>query len=471
MKQARTFKEQLVSVSKEKGIRYFSCFTMKTYSELCACVLQMMAPPWLVLVVLVTLFLSPQVKLCDLPEGNTRLVQSFNLKLLRTTFDASGEPNPSVYVGLRLSEDHSLAREAEYLQRLKTSLRSITSSSKSSCQEEPSTGILALHLLALKASCEDLGTPERKKLFTRLKCQLHEDKKQIVTEGDPKSNYYQYSLGILALCINDKKVDVHVIQKLLNAEEQNKFGHGETTSIDTEAMAGLALLCLKRSRLYPEDLTTHTSKVIRNVKEKIVMSQSPEGALGNIYSTPLAVQFLYALGTSNNKQKCSKAVDALLEAVKQGKFSNPMMMSQLMPVLHHKSYLDVAKIDCFNNQDNLFLSLSPGVTPGEDFIHVQLSVEGTPGLVQHFTQVIQVPSRSSLLDILKTAQNQNSHFTFETQDTLSGAFLTSVNGVKASLEERTYWQLLKHPNISLIQGIAEYKPEDGEHIILRLSKW
>ncbi|XP_053552520.1 transcobalamin-2-like [Bombina bombina] len=133
-----------------------------------------MARIWPVLLVVLQYFSVP-VDVCQIPEENTRLTQSLNLKLLRSTLDVSAEPNPSVYVGLRLSDDHSLVREEEYLERLKVSLKTITST-KGQDQEKLSTGILALHLLAMKSSCEDMNTPERKKLITQLKRKLHDEK-------------------------------------------------------------------------------------------------------------------------------------------------------------------------------------------------------------------------------------------------------------------------------------------------------
>ncbi|KAG8456200.1 hypothetical protein GDO86_002116 [Hymenochirus boettgeri] len=379
----------------------------------------MMAYTWLGVVVLLLGHIT-KVDLCDIPDGNNRLVRSLNLKLLRTTLDTSVDPNPSIYIGLRLSEDHSLQRESDYLQRLKTQLQSIISGLKSVKQEQPSTGIIALYLMALKSSCEDMEKPDIMRLITRLKHLLHEEKKQI----------------------------------------------------DTEAMAGMAFLCLKNSSLYSPTLTSEVEQAISSVKEKILKSQNKDGSFGNIYSTPLAVQFLSAFRTLKDSEECPKATNALLESMKQGKFSNPMMMSQLMPVLHHKSYLDIADVQCINNEDNLFVSpntvVVPDVAVGER-VSIRIIVQLPSN--QPFTTSIEVPSRSSLLDILNVAEKQNANFTFKTKNTLYGPFLTTVNGVTASSEERTYWQLLKDPNTPLEEGVADYKPEDGEIIILRLSKF
>lgn len=92
---------------------------------------------------------------------------------------------------------------------------------------------------------------------------------------------------------------------------------------------------------------------------------------------------------------------------------------------------------------------------------------------------------------------------FHTQDTFQGPFLTEVQRLEARQDKRNYWQLLKAPNISLEMGewwvgvpgevagvphspmaavspqtivplstgIADYKPQNEETLILRLSKW
>ncbi|XP_071998263.1 transcobalamin-2 isoform X2 [Engystomops pustulosus] len=418
-----------------------------------------MAVKWLVLVILVQAFILP-VQLCEFPEESNHLAKSLNLKLLRTTLD-SNDANPSVYVGLRLSDDHNLEKENVYFQRLKTSMEAMSTSRLGIKEGEPKTGLVALQLMAQKVSCDDTNPSVRNRLITHMKYHLHKEKENIAQNGKPLSNFYQYSLGILAMCINEKFVDRHVVHKLVLAEEQNQFGHGESISVDTEAMAGMALLCVKRFNNYPRELVSHIKKSVKSIKDKIVASQNTEGELGNLYSTPLAVQFLSALGSRKDKDTCSKAIASLIDGMKEGQFSNPMMMSQLMPVLFHKSYLDVANVDCENNP--LLIPSVPtlhDVVVGEEFIHVRLVVEG-----QNFNEMIEVPSRSSLLDILKTAQKQKSKFSFETKNTLYGPYLTTVNNVGG------YWQLLKEPNISLLQGISDYRPEDGETIILRLGSF
>ncbi|XP_072272078.1 transcobalamin-2 isoform X2 [Pyxicephalus adspersus] len=410
-----------------------------------------MALSWLVLAILVQAF-TVQARLFEIPEDQKHVVRNLNVKLLKATSDK--EANPSVYVGLRLSEEHNLEKENEYFQRLKP--QDLCSSSLNIKDSEPKTGLIALHLMAQKASCDD---KHRIRLITCLKHHLLKEKESIVLYSKPLTSYYQYSLGILALCVNDKLIDKHFINKIIFAEENNQFVHGGSISIDTEAMAGLTLLCLKNSNKYPREEVIYMKKAIKSIKDKILNSQGTDGHLGNIYSTPLAVQFLLALGGQSGREPCSKAIQALLEAVNQGKFSNPMMMSQLMPVFHRKSYLNLANIKCDAMTDKpLSIPASPReVLIGDKSIRVRLVVEG-----QNFDEVIKVPSQSSLLDILKAAQD-NSNFSFKTKGSLYGPYLTTVNNIEGQ------WQLLTDPDIYLSEGIADYKPTDNEKIILRLS--
>ncbi|XP_018427997.1 PREDICTED: transcobalamin-2 [Nanorana parkeri] len=408
-----------------------------------------MALSWLVLVISVQALIV-QAKLFEIPEDQKHLVRGLNVKLLKATLD--GEANPSVYVGLRLSEEHNLEKENEYLQRLKP--EDLCSSTLNIKDTEPKTGLIALHLMAQKASCDNT---HRSRLIACLKHHLLKEKESIVLYSKPLTSYYQYSLGILALCVNDKLIDKHFINKIIFAEEKNQFVHGKTISIDTEAMAGLALLCAKNSNKYPREDAINMKKSIKSIKDKILTSQGDEGQLGNIYSTPLAVQFLLALGGQSGREPSSYAMRALLKAVDQGKFSNPMMMSQLMPVFHQKTYLNLANIKCDANTNKpLSIPFYPEIAIGDEPIRVRLVVEG-----QNFEEVFEVPSQSSLLDVLKAAQ-KNSDFSFETRGSLYGPYLTTVNSKEGQ------WLLLKDSDISLLEGIADYKPADGEKIILRL---
>ncbi|XP_065378344.1 transcobalamin-2 isoform X2 [Macaca fascicularis] len=377
--------------------------------------------------------------------------------------------NPSIYVGLRLSSLQAGTKEDLYLHSLKLGyqqclLGSAFSEDDSDCHGKPSMGQLALYLLALRANCEFVGGHKGDRLVSQLKRFLEDEKRAIGHDhkGHPHTSYYQYGLGILALCLHKKRVHGSVVDKLLYAVEPLHQGHH---SVDTAAMAGLAFTCLKRSNFNPRRRQRITM-AIKTVREKILKAQTPEGHFGNVYSTPLALQLLMTssmpgaeLGTA-----CLKASVALLASLQDGAFQNALMISQLLPVLNHKTYIDLIFPDCLAPR----VMLEPAaetIPQTQEVISVTLQVLS---LLLPYRQSISVLAGSTVEDVLKKARELGG-FTYETQASLSGPYLTSVMGKAAG--EREFWQLLRDPDTPLLQGIADYRPKDGETIELRLVSW
>ncbi|XP_060026330.1 transcobalamin-2 isoform X7 [Lagenorhynchus albirostris] len=224
-----------------------------------------------------------------------------------------------------------------------------TSNDNSDSEAKPSMGQLALYLLALRANCEFVRGRKGDSLVSQLKRFLEDEKGAIGHnhQGHPHTSYYQYGLGILALCVHQKRVHDSVVGKLLYAVEHKQHLQQGHLPVDTLAMAGLAFSCLKLSNLNP-NLRNRSTVALGRVQEKILKAQTPEGHFGNVYSTPLALQLLMAslrptveLGTA-----CLKAKDALLASLQHKAFQNPLMISQLLPILNQKSYVDLISPDC-----------------------------------------------------------------------------------------------------------------------------
>ncbi|KAM5238778.1 transcobalamin-2 isoform 1-T1 [Ctenodactylus gundi] len=412
---------------------------------------------------------------CVIPQMDSQLVERLGQHLLPWMDRLSREHlNPSIYVGLRLSSLQAGTKEDLYLHSLKLDYQkclvgSATSDDDSDCQTKPSMGQLALYLLALRANCEFVGGHKGDRLVSQLKWFLEDEKTAIGRshKGHPYTSYYQYGLSILALCVHQKRVHDSVVGKLLYAVEHDHHLHQGHLSVDTVAMAGLAFTCLERSYFNP-DLRQRISMAIVTVREKILRAQTPEGYFGNVYSTPLALQMLMtsplsgvALGTA-----CLKARAALVASLQDGAFQNALTISQLLPVLNHKTYLDLIFPDCQAPRVMLVPAPEdPLLAHIPQIIHVTLKVSS---ILPPYQQAISVLAGSSLEDVLKKAQELGG-FTYGTQTSLSGPYLTSVIGKVAG--DREFWQLLQVPDTPLLQGIADYKPQDGETIELRLVSW
>ncbi|XP_054398858.2 transcobalamin-2 isoform X2 [Pongo abelii] len=363
--------------------------------------------------------LGALAEICEIPEVDSHLIEKLGQHLLPWMDRLSLEHlNPSIYVGLRLSSLQAGTKEELYLHSLKLGyqqclLGSAFSEDDGDCQSKPSMGQLALYLLALRANCEFVRGHKGDKLVSQLK----------------------------------------------------RFLEDEKRAIDTAAMAGLAFTCLKRSNFNP-GRRQRITMAVRTVREKILKAQTPEGHFGNVYSTPLALQFLMTspmpgaeLGTA-----CLKARVALFASLQDGAFQNALMISQLLPVLNHKTYIDLIFPDCLAPR----VMLEPAaetIPQAQEIISVTLQVLS---LLPPYRQSISVLAGSTVEDVLKKAHELGG-FTYETQASLSGPYLISVMGKAAG--EREFWQLLRDPNTPLLQGIADYRPKDGETIELRLVSW
>ncbi|NXG59699.1 TCO2 protein, partial [Hemiprocne comata] len=337
--------------------------------------------------------------------------------------------------------------------------------------EWPETGRLALYLLGLRATCHPPDHGPQRSLVTWLKFYLEEDWAGSRHHGHPLTSYYQYGLGVLALCVHRKRVREEVIRRLLVAEHHGKFSHAGGSATDTAAVAAVAFACLEREQLVGARLAAELRAATRRARRGMEEAQGPDGFFGNVYSTPWAMQVFIATNSCQTQPAYGRAMAALLENLDA--FTTAATIAQVLPVLHGHSYLDIASMHCQEELDTLTpFSPEPWTeVPGN--MTVRLVVEcPLPQCPQDqlYDQLVPVPTGASLLDVLKAATALGSpNFTFDTQDTAQGPFLSQVLGLEA--QKQSYWQLLTAPDTSLQMGVADYRPADGETIILRLSEW
>ncbi|NXV74699.1 TCO2 protein, partial [Atlantisia rogersi] len=339
--------------------------------------------------------------------------------------------------------------------------------------ERPETGRLALYLLGLRAACPPPEHGPQRTLVTWLKFYLEEDWAGSRRHGHPLTSYYQYGLGVLALCVHRKRVREEVIRRLLEAEQHGRFGHGDSSAVDTEAVVALAFTCLERERFVGAGLAAELRTATRRVRRRMVEAQGQDGFFGNIYSTPWAMQVFISSNVCRTQPAYGRAMAALLGNL--GAFTTGATMAQVLPVLHGHSYLDIASMQCREELDTLVpVGLDPPPeVPGDKAVWLVVECR-VPRCPQRrlYDQLVPVPASASLLDVLKAAAVQGPHnFTFDTQDTPQGPFLSRVLGLEAQQQDRSYWQLLTAPSTSLQMGVADYRPRDKETLILRLSHW
>ncbi|NXR18564.1 IF factor, partial [Cinclus mexicanus] len=193
------------------------------------------------------------------------------------------------------------------------------------------------------------------------------------------------------------------------------------------------------------------------------------GMIGNIYSMGLALQALEATRKfyAPRKWDCAQA----FSVVYAHDYQQPMAMAQVLPALVGRSYLDVAGLDCAATKDmfpSRQLPLSPklgtrGIPRASIQVHYSITNK-LQGKHFHYSTTVTVPSGSTLLRVMEVAAEENPQtFSFQTEQTSWGPYVTSIHGLAGSTDDRTYWQFLSAGN-ALKEGVGTYKPHDGEHI-------
>ncbi|XP_061527551.1 transcobalamin-2 isoform X1 [Phycodurus eques] len=415
---------------------------------------------------------------CDTSGSNHELLVSLNKDLLRSLEEQEGLPNPSVHLALRLSEFHNLLKEGEHLNRLTNHLHNDIQSFLSGNQ--PVTGRLALYALALKSSCYDLNTisftvgDKSETLLMHLKKQMEQEKEYFTFSQRPLTNYYQYSLGVLALCVNGIRVNNHVVNKLIKAVENEHFKYGDIESIDTYAMAAMALQCVKNAgcAVKKSGCNIHNGAeldaALSKIKEKLLASQRPDGHIGNEFSTGLAVQALLAMGSP--VWECATSMEAMRRDARGNKYHNPMAISQVLPALQQKSYLTVQSKDCHNEDNTLVVEPTDPVVVLPSKFKVTVTVEVVTSSGTSTVYSLDVPKGSSLLEALKLLKEKNVGFTFEKESSLWGPFLSVVNGERARQSDRRYWHL-SSDGTGLTEGISDFKLDVNQKITVKNTSY
>ncbi|XP_074494011.1 transcobalamin-2 [Sebastes fasciatus] len=408
---------------------------------------------------------------CNTEESNNELYLTLNKNLLRSLETQEGLPNPSVHLALRLSNYHNLAKESEHLNKLKNDLHNDIQSSLSNSKAV--VGIMALYTLALKSSCYDIHTvtftvsEKSESLLTHLKKQLEDEKDHIASGHRPLTNYYQYSLGVLALCASGVRVNHHVSNKLVKAVQYEHFTYGDHESIDTYAMAGMALQCVKDAGCNGL-ITFQVNTALIKVKQKLLASRRTDGHLGNEFSTGLAVQALLAMGSQ--AAEYASSIEAMRTGARSNTYHNPMAISQMLPALQQKSYMSVKSKQCDNEDDMLVLEpIDPVVVlPSETKVAVMVEVVMSSGATALYS--VDVPKGSSLLEALELLKGKNVGFTFEKESSLWGPFLSAVNGEQARQSDRRYWHL-SSDGTALGQGVNDFKIEAAQNISIKNTSY
>ncbi|KAM9557247.1 LOW QUALITY PROTEIN: cobalamin binding intrinsic factor [Guaruba guarouba] len=426
--------------------------------------------------VLLALVGAPPAQGCAAPQA----LVSGMLQRLEGSVLEDARPNPSVLLALNLAGASSRHVQKLLLQQLKEE-------AVERAQKDMASGEVALLVLALLSSCQDPQQVQALGLSVDLLHVLQqatdEELANMEVEGVPKTTLYNVGLDALSLCLAGvggyQEASVELAKELLSPSSP--------LSVDTRAMAALALVCTY-GRTDLHDVRDLLQEALSTVTNGFLDEQEERGGLiGNIYSMGLAMQALESAGRfyAPRQWDCSQA----LSVVAEHHFQLPTAIAQLLPALVGRTYLEAGSLDC-SSITRASRSLQPrwphpqvrlllmgwalrarGAAPS-----MPLSLAAAPITVQFsiinklqgkhfsFSTAVQVPAGSTLLEVLEAAAEEDpTVYSFQTEQTSWGTMVVSIHGLAGNAADRTYWRFLSGSD-ALQEGVALYKPQDGEHI-------
>ncbi|KAM7020258.1 cobalamin binding intrinsic factor-like [Passerculus sandwichensis] len=399
---------------------------------------------------------APQDKVSQLLQ---RMEESVNFE----------EPaNPSVLLAMNLAGGDSDGPIHKWL------LEEIKEEAVKRAQKDMTSGQVALHVLALLSSCHDPhhvhALEQTLDLISVLQQKTDEETTKLEAEGIPKTTLYSLGLDTLALCLAEadgaQRPSVALAKQVLNPERP--------ISVDTQAMVALALACVY-DHVELRDMQDLLWEALQTVSNSFLDEQEErDGMIGNIYSMGLALQALEATRKFYHPREWNCA--QVFSRVYAHDYQQPMAIAQVLPALVGRSYLDAAGLDCAATMSpGRQLPLPPvlgthGIPRALIQVHYCITNE-LQGIPFHNCTSVEVPSGSTLLRVMEEAAKKDPQtFSFQTEQTFWGPYVTSIHGLAGSTEDRTYWMFLSAGN-ALEEGVGTYKPHDEEHIEAVFSKY
>uniref|UniRef100_UPI00398F79C3 cobalamin binding intrinsic factor-like n=1 Tax=Pristiophorus japonicus TaxID=55135 RepID=UPI00398F79C3 len=290
-------------------------------------------------------------KQCYLPKSERPAVNSLLRTLLRRA-ESPGDPYPDAFLALRLANRHNLEGEDRFQEQLaKTAVRKVKQG------ENFPTGLTALYTLAFRSACLDPASisdgNDEVNLVKLLDGKLKEDMNKLESNKKPLTDYDQLTSAALALCIEKQPVPTTFVEKLIDRIMTDKGPFGKDFSIETASMSVLALKCLRDSPLNKIKIL-QLEKPIMKLLRTILGHKQNDWIFGTVYTTGLVVQaFLSVKEVQFKWFQCSDILKRLIDEIPKGTFNSVQRISQVIPALEGRTYLDVRSLDCTSDQDNL----------------------------------------------------------------------------------------------------------------------
>ncbi|PIK40966.1 hypothetical protein BSL78_22179 [Apostichopus japonicus] len=325
---------------------------------------------------------------------------------------------------------------------------------------------LPSYVMALHATCHDNTDFHGINLISLLEDNMRQIRKDVLND------HYQQAQGILAMCSTGHRVRWQYVEDLLNRQRPDGCFHKPCSSvctnerIDTTSMVLSAFTCVHNTTSF----ISKDDKLRRGIDGAancLLNSHESHGSFGNAINNALASQALLSAGVSPSRWNCHATVTSVIDAMHEdGHFGSLAATIHILPLLagRHHSHIKELEFACpedyFETPKPSFRNILPDE---EDTINVTLEIQDDTGNIYHR---LEGASGESLLDLMYRMQALDVYFSFESEMTEWGEYITSINGIASDQDGYRSWiieQIVMKQPVCIDKGVGDIHPEDGDH--------
>ncbi|XP_023233388.1 uncharacterized protein CG3556-like isoform X2 [Centruroides sculpturatus] len=250
----------------------------------------------------------------------------------------------------------------------------------------------------------------------------------------------------LALCNAGYNISAKNIEKLfvMNITLDTMY------NVDATALKILAMICI-----YEKSKNEHLQHFINANLNAIKSLQNPDGSFGNVYTTALVVQALIASNKFNDLNFTKTVMYILDQQLPSGSFGDILATYLILPILSHKTLLDLSKVSCSYTKDEKprNVTIYSKNYRGKNRISYSVWI-GDEGSITHSIHLL-VPNSITLYEIMQVAQDLDKSFKFKWNYLNGKRHVYCINSIINNPENEKYWVLYKRRNNQKLLTISE----------------
>ncbi|KAM7283349.1 uncharacterized protein ISCGN_000458 [Ixodes scapularis] len=326
--------------------------------------------------------------------------------------------------------------------------------------EPEKRGQLALHVLALAAACQKPVDSNGRDLAAILR-----EKPPVGTTR----NRFSQALELLALCAlghREQHLKDMALENVMELERQ-----GAAFLADSLAINILSAVCLEDGN------TDALPTPIMNAVRQLAGMQLSNGSFGNLHTSALVTQALWAADPEERLPRWSKAKAMrfiLAAQEEEGHFGNLLATFQVAPLLAGKTLAGVA------SHHTSFCKAKAGLEdsasgPEAGRISVWYSLWIGDAATNRSSITVWVRPNATFFDVVQAAAEKDPRFRMEFKRSSLGPYLTSLSGIVQNTETGYFW-MAHAMNFAtgvvtpLTTGIGSHTVADSDHVIMWYKK-